>query len=177
MGQTVAFYFLSEETEVHRRNMAKVKKHAFAEPDPVVRWWLIRTLESAGEPLFACTKPIAEAVEKKLGGVLNYWANRHYLAEDPSLPGLPAGEYPFLEQALDEDQRRKISAIIETVFDNMEEQFSLSLRAAVSGVFHHAASTLPPPRHSHVLELTPGNAASRAHAELEWAGADWRRSG
>ena len=148
MGETVAFYFLGDETEVHRCNMAKVKHHAFAHKQPQLRFWLMKALEASGEPFFACTQPIAETIEAELGVTLNYFANRHDLAH-------PSGEtnqedFSFLSSSLTDEEVRVAHTMIDTVFDNMEENFTLSLRIALSGVFSRNAASLPPPRQSEI---------------------------
>jgi hypothetical protein len=46
------------------------------------------------------------------------------------------------------EQLDVVGKIIETVFDNMEEQFALSHRSAAEQVFVSAPQTVPPPRES-----------------------------
>jgi hypothetical protein len=144
----IAFYFLSDETEVHRCNMAKVKHHAFAHKQPELRFWLMKALEASGEPFFACTRPIAETIEAELGVTLNYFANRHDLVHPTGEAN--AEEHSFLSQSLTDEQVRIAHAMIDTVFDNMEENFELSLRTALSGVFSRNSASLPPLRQSEV---------------------------
>ena len=140
-GEVIAFYFLSPEIEIHRSNMAKVKKHAFANPEPVIRWWLMNALESGGLPLFEATAPVACLAEAAEGIVLNYWADRHYIVESHK----KADARRFLRLDISEEQQNKISAIIDTVFDNLEEQFSLSYQITQTNVFlNHPAALIPP---------------------------------
>jgi hypothetical protein len=151
VGETIAFYFLSEQTEIHRRNMARVKKYAFRYKQPAVRWWLMKALESSGEPLFESVAPLAEAVEAEQRIVLDYWADRHHLAHKARTSAeAPAGK-GFLDQDIPSLERQIASELLETIFDNMEEQFALSHREAISGVFLYKADTLPPPRQSGVV--------------------------
>ncbi|MDB4990218.1 MAG: hypothetical protein JWN04_5396 [Myxococcaceae bacterium] len=146
-GETVAFYFLSEQTEVHRGNMAKLKKLAFGHPDAVSRSWLMHALESAGEPLFEATAEVAEQVEQDFGCRLDYWANRHARAHAHATAA-SSTRRSFMAAAVGAEQAATIRHIIDTVCDNMEEQFTLSHRAGRQQVFVHAPATLPPPRES-----------------------------
>ncbi len=147
-GEAIGFYFLTPQTETHRRNMAKVKHFAFRNEHPLVRWWLMKSLEATGEPLFACTEPLAAAVEAEDGVTLDYWANRHHLAHPAELALDPGADAAFLAESPTIAQHREIAAIIDTVFDNAEEQYSLSLREAQGQTFVRASRTLPPPRFS-----------------------------
>lgn len=144
-GQTVAFYFLGEETEVHRRNMAKVKKLAFGRSEAVLRWWLLHALERAGEPLFEATAQVARQVEQEHGCRLDYWGNRHAVAHRHPFAG---SDRAFLSEELMPEHTDVVGKIIDTVFDNMEEQFALSHRSAAAQVFVSAPQTVPPPRES-----------------------------
>src|SRR5262249_40852052 len=51
-GETIAFYFLGQQSEVHRHNMARVKRYAFRHKQPAVRYWLMQALESSRATLF-----------------------------------------------------------------------------------------------------------------------------
>lgn len=151
MGEAVAFYFLSEQTEVHRCNMAKVKKYAMKYKQPALRWWLMKALETSGEPLFECTTSIAERVEREEGITLNYWTGRHYLAHprreaDPELE-----QFSPLAQPIFASDSEVVMAIINTVFDNLHEQFDLSHKEALSAVFVKQPASLPPPRMSGIV--------------------------
>jgi hypothetical protein len=159
MGQTIAYYFLGAGTEVHRRNMAKVKHHAFGFKEPALRFWLMTALEASGEPLFEATAPLARDIEAEEGLTLNYWANRHRLAHPIGEASPEREDGAFLAQEIGADQRETARLMIETVFDNMEEQFTLSHREALSAVVLRAPDTLPPPR---VSVLLPGETVIRA---------------
>jgi hypothetical protein len=158
MVDAISYYFLSEHTEVHRRNMAKVKKLAMAHSTPLLRWWLMFCLERGGEPLFECTRPLAEQVEADIGITLNYWSMRHGLVESSQRSSEP---FPFLEQQPGPEQMGVIRRMIETVFDNLEEQFELSHAIARSGVFLARSPSLPPPRVSEVVLRQPTPAQAR----------------
>jgi len=147
-GETIAFYFLGNETEVHRRNMAKVKHHAFRNADPLVRFWLIKALEDCGEALFAATAPLARTVEAEEEVTLDYWAHRHYLAEAPGAATPQQITELFLAQQLSAEQRTECCSIIDTICENMTEQFDLSLVTAAQQVCVRQSRSLPPPRSS-----------------------------
>jgi hypothetical protein len=146
MGETIAYYFLSEQTEVHRGNMAKVKKLAFRFKEPALRFWLMTALEASGEPLFETTAALARTVEADEGLTLNYWANRHHLVHPTHDLGPDGDDHAFLTDELTEAEREVARRMIETVFDNVEEQFALSHREALSAVFVREPASLPPPR-------------------------------
>lgn len=148
MIDVISYYFLSEHTEVHRHNMAKVKKLAIRHESPQLRWWLLTALERGHDVLLEATRDTALAAEQDLGITLNYWAGRHGLVEPARRA---SADYPFLEQGLSTDQRQIARAMIETVFDNLDEQFTLSLEATRSGVFAVAPPSIPPPRVSQIV--------------------------
>jgi hypothetical protein len=141
MVEAIAYYFLSDHTEVHRRNMSKVKKLALSHRAPLLRWWLITALEEGGQVLFGVTRKIALELEDRLGVPLNYWAHRHGLVEPRDRTPV---EHPFLGEALTLATVRVVREMIETVFDNLEQQFDLSYRIARSRVFTTQPQSLPP---------------------------------
>jgi hypothetical protein len=165
MGETIAYYFLSEQTEVHRRNMAKVKKLAFRFKEPALRFWLMTALEASGEPLFETTAALARAVEADEGLTLNYWANRHHLLH-PKTDAVPTDEYAFWADDLSQEQCEVARRMIETVFDNVEEQFELSHREALSAVFVREPASLPPPRVSDRVFARSNGAHAAESAQL-----------
>jgi hypothetical protein len=145
MGETISYYFLSDQTEVHRHNMAKAKKLAFGHKEATLRFWLMTALEASGEPLFEATAPLAKSVEADLGITLNYWANRHDLVHRKA-DDHDSIEHAFLAEDMSEEEREIARRMIDTVFDNVEEQFDLSHREAMSAVFVREPASLPPPR-------------------------------
>jgi hypothetical protein len=147
-GETIAFYFLGNETEVHRRNMAKVKHRAFRNENPLVRFWLIKALEDSGEALFAATAPLAHLVEAQEDVTLDYWAHRHQLAETPGSASAHDIASLFLAQPLSAEQRSECCEIIDTIFENMAEQFDLSLATAWRQKCVKQSRSLPPSRSS-----------------------------
>lgn len=159
MGDAIAYYFLSEQTEVHRHCMAEVKKHVFRHDDPVVRFWILFALESAGAPLFEATRNLAIETESELGITLNYWSGRHGLAE-PNQIRLHA--HDFFRDGLSQEQARSVTSAIETIFDNLQEQFALSHEVSAAGLFSKPPESLPPPRLSEVVPRT----VEEGHSQL-----------
>jgi hypothetical protein len=147
MVETIAYYFLGEHTELHRRNMAKVKKHAMYHTDPKIRWWLMYALEQSMAQLLAQTAPLAREAEEELGITLNFWAHRHGLNE-PRRPDGAAVE--FLALPLSDTEKATIEQIITTVFGNMQELLDLSYSVARSGIFITLPASVPP---RHVSEI------------------------
>jgi hypothetical protein len=164
-GETIAFYFLGNETEVHRRNMAKVKHRAFRNENPLVRFWLIKALEDSGEALFAATAPLAQEVEAREGVVLDYWAHRHHVAEVPGSSNPREIASLFLAQPLTAEQRSECCEIIDTIFENMAEQFDLSLATAWRQKCVKQSRTLPPSRSSMIAARAVGLAEPELDAE------------
>lgn len=139
-GQTIAFYFLSEQSEIHRRNLAKVTRFAFMNSSVLQRFWLAVAFESGGDPLFDSLSPIVASAEGQTGP-LNYWAERH------ALPGSVPFELPpfaLMAEEIDSHEQRCISEMIGTLFDNFDQQFTLSLAEAQRAAFSETPATLPP---------------------------------
>jgi hypothetical protein len=129
-SETVRFYCLSGYTELQRRNMATFVKLAYAHPEPALRFWLMEALEATGESFFAATRELAERVERETNRRLDYLADRHQvshrvLEEDPEADAV------FFKgeeiSARDSDIARDM---VNTVFDCIDEQYTLSLRLA-----------------------------------------------
>lgn len=161
MGETVGFYFLSDQTERHRHSMAKVKKLAFRHTRPALRWWLMQAIERSKDILFEGTRPLANLLEAQRGLTLNYWSQRHEVLDQTR----QAREELLLGVELSAEDSGHVATMIHTVFDNMEELFSLSQREASQGTFVRTPASLPPSRDSEIVlrgraeTLVPGAAA------------------
>ncbi len=133
-SDTLEFLFLDPSTDVHRCNIAKFTKLAIAHESSALRFWLLEALEASGEAFFANTRELAQAVERSSAIRLDYLADRHYLAH-------PAGEvdasrsYPFKSEPLSVEEAQIASAMVNTVFDAVDEQLSLSLTVAEQNRF------------------------------------------
>jgi hypothetical protein len=128
--------------------MAKVKQHAFASDDPLLRFWLIEALESSAQVLLTVTAALATEVEIQEGVTLDYWGNRHHLAHPPGALSTREVERRFLQEPLTPERAEQACRIIDTVFDNMTEQFALSLEVASKQVCVRDSRSMPPPRSS-----------------------------
>jgi hypothetical protein len=141
-GETIGFYFLHEYSELHRRNLAKVTRLAFADTSPLWRYWLMTAFEAGGDPLFDALIPMIEHAEKGTGP-LNYWAERHAVSTTShGWHQVACEELGALR--VDADVQRRISEMISTLFDNFEQQLSLSHRVANELTFLKAPRALPP---------------------------------
>jgi hypothetical protein len=134
-SHTLQFYCLSEHTEMPRRNMASFVRLAYAHPDPVLRFWLMTALESSGEAFFQNTRMLAEQVEKETGKRLDYLGDRHSLSHPVLEPDEEADRVEFRSEALTAEGRDIAIGMVETVFDAITEQYSLSLDLATRNVF------------------------------------------
>jgi hypothetical protein len=148
MLDTISYYFLGDDTEVHRSNMARIKKYAMRHDLPLLRWWIIYALERSKQVLLERTRPIATAAEVELGIALNYWAYRHGLAEPRAAE---RAQFAFLEQPMSEADAQVVREVIQSVFDIAEEQLALSHLLSRSGVFAVAPPVLTPSRISEVV--------------------------
>lgn len=128
-SDTLEFLFLDPGADVHRCNIAKFIKLAIAHESSALRFWLLEALEASGEAFFANTRELAQAVERSSAIRLDYLADRHYLVH-------PEGEvdasrsYPFKSEPLSARQAQIAIAMVNTVFDAVDEQLSLSLAVA-----------------------------------------------
>ncbi len=155
--QVIDYYFLGDHTEVHRHSMARVKRLAFTHTVPRLRFWLMRALESGGEVLFRALEPMVAEIEATSDVRLDYWGHRHYLVQ-PVLPhDEQADAVNFAEMALSPEEERIALEIIETVFENLEAQFSLSVEVAKKDFFVEAGAVGSYQRRAAML----GNGSSR----------------
>jgi hypothetical protein len=139
-GQTIAFYFLGEQSEVHRRNLARVTRYAFTNRSALQRFWLAVAFEAGGDPLFDALDPIVASAETQTGA-LNYWAERHTLPRSTH-----DGSPPFESMTTDisNQEQHCISEMIGALFDNFEQQFALSLAEAERATLLKTPAALPP---------------------------------
>jgi hypothetical protein len=148
MLDTISYYFLGDHTEVHRSNMARVKKHAMRHDSPLIRWWIMYALERSKQALLERTRPIANEAEAELGITLNYWGYRHGLLEPKSAD---REHFAFLNESMTEADAELVREVILTVFDAAEQQFALSHLLSDSGVFAVKPPVLTPSRISEIV--------------------------
>lgn len=134
-SDALSFYGLSKQTEIQRRSMSMFTKLAYAYPQPALRFWLIEALEASGEAFFHNTSLLAEKVERQTGKRLDYLANRHSRAH-PELPrDDEADSVAFKCEELADSGREIAIGMVETVFDCLDQQLSLSLDLVGKDVF------------------------------------------
>jgi hypothetical protein len=129
-SDTLSFYGLSKHTEVQRKSMSSFIKLAFTYPEPALRFWLIEALEASGEAFFYNTSVLARRVESQGPKRLDYLANRHEEAHPALERDDEADAVAFKSDVLGPTGREIAAGMIETVFDCLEEQLSLSLELA-----------------------------------------------
>ena len=135
--QVISYYFLGQHTEVHRRNMAKVKIRAVSRPEPIARFWLMSALEAGRDALFDAVLPLAKRSERESGVCLDYWARRRLSASADG--GAREALGLFSASTLARESEEPLIEALNTVFDNFEAQFSLSLSVAQSNYFSESA--------------------------------------
>ncbi len=136
-SDTLEFAFLDPDLDAHRQHLIEFAKLAMRYPHPALRWWLMTALETTGEAFFACTRPLAEAVERETGARLDYLAERHCVgpAASHARPARPP------EPLRPEDEHIAI-ALINTVFDAMEGNLTRSCAAARANRFEITSPAL-----------------------------------
>ncbi|WP_437922547.1 hypothetical protein WMF37_26280 [Sorangium sp. So ce291] len=132
-SDTLEFYCASKHSEAQRRSMSAFVKLAFAHPEPLLRFWLMEALEASGDAFFENTRALARRVEAERPLRLDYLADRHALSHPALEPDEEADAVAFKAEALDARGREIAVGMIDTVFDCLELQFSLSLELATRG--------------------------------------------
>lgn len=127
-GETLEFVFLDRDMDLHREHMIEFAKLALRHRDPAVRWWLMTALESTGEAFFANVAPLARTAERETGVRLDYLAGRHDPVTGPPAAGAPP-------EPLTGETQRVALELVDTVFDAMESQLTLSLSIARANKF------------------------------------------
>lgn len=139
--EVIQFYFLDGHTETHRHNMAEAKTFAFKHKSPTMRYWLMRSLEGTGEVLFQSLAPLVADIESAKNVRLDYWAQRHFLAHPELAPDAEADAVRFMSVPLTGDEEQVAVQIVNGIFDNAEEQFTLSLEVARENYFKTSSDT------------------------------------
>lgn len=133
-SEALRFLFLDPAMDVHRRNIVRFMQLGLRHSEPVLRFWLMHALEASGEAFFHNTQAIACAAERELDARLDYLADRHALAESDfgSDATSTVIEVPFTSEPLSESAVTIAVRMVDTVFDAVDEQLSLSLTATVT---------------------------------------------
>ncbi|MGW8356507.1 hypothetical protein [Streptomyces wedmorensis] len=136
-SDTLRFCFLDPQMDVHRRNIVKFTTLAAANPDPVLRLWLMHALESSGDAFFHNTRQLALQAEADNPGLrLDYLADRHDIAHRPHLADPRIEPVSFKDLPLGDDDCQGAIDMIDTVFDSVDEQLDISLDVALGNTFN-----------------------------------------
>jgi hypothetical protein len=139
-SDTLRFYCLSRHTEIQRRNVATFVKLAYAHPEPMLRFWLMEALEATGESFFAATRQLAERVERATNRRLDYLADRHQVSHRVLEEDQEADSVFFKGEEISQSDQGIACDMVNTVFDCIDEQYTLSLELVSSeGVFKMAS--------------------------------------
>jgi hypothetical protein len=126
-SETLRFFCVAAETETQRRNMATFVQLAHRHVDPGLRGWLIEALEATGEPFFAATQRLAARFEAETGRRLDYLGGRHERVDPERGEDVEADAIDLCALPLSARQHDEARSIIETVFDKIDEQYTLTL--------------------------------------------------
>jgi hypothetical protein len=133
-SDTLEFCYLDPQVDVHRRNIVRFVQLAAENPDPLPRLWLMHGLESTGDAWFSNCRILAREVEASTDIRLDYLADRHEIAHRPVAAGV-ATDVTFKDRPMSAEQAETVLAMIETVFDAVDEQLDISLDVALSNKF------------------------------------------
>jgi hypothetical protein len=131
-SDTLEFCYLDPWMDTHRRNIVKFVELGAAHPNPVLRLWLMHVLEASGDAFFENTKVVALEAERECRIRLDYLADRHDTVHPTSTGDTPEDCPDAEEFRLDEHDVDVGLAMVQTVFDSVDEQLSLSLDVALS---------------------------------------------
>lgn len=131
-SDTLEYVFLDPDLDTHREHLIGFAKMAMRYPDPAVRWWLMAALEATGEAFFACTRRLAETVEREDGVALDYLAERHCADPDASR-GCPPAQ-------LRADNVDDAVQLVNAVFDAMDSNLDRSYAAVRASLRSRKAS-------------------------------------
>jgi hypothetical protein len=130
-SDTLKFCFLDPQVDVHRRNMCTFVKLAMGHGAPALRFWLLQALEGSGHAFFENMKQLALPVEQEEGVRLDYLGDRHDVLH-PVRTAPVNGKAVITAEPLSPADRDTAIGMVDTIFDAVDEQLSLSLDVAQS---------------------------------------------
>jgi hypothetical protein len=133
-SDTLDFCYLDPQVDVHRRNIVRFTQLAADHPEPLLRLWLMHALESTGDAWFENCRILAREVEATTDIRLDYLGDRHEIAHRPVAPGVRT-DVTFKDRPMSAEQAGTVMAMIDTVFDAVDEQLDISLDVALSNKF------------------------------------------
>jgi hypothetical protein len=132
--ETLKFLFLDPQIEIHRKNLTSFVRLAMSHDKPKLRFWFLAALEASGHAFFENMKRLASVVEAERGVRLDYLCDRHELSHAPrERPAEPAAV--VTSERLTIAERDIAIGMVETIFDAVEEQLTISLDVAKSNKF------------------------------------------
>ncbi|MGK4008240.1 hypothetical protein WMF31_36820 [Sorangium sp. So ce1036] len=169
--ETLKFCFLDRDVDVHRRNMCTFVKLAMGNPKPALRYWFLEAMEASGHAFFENVKDLAHVVERQKGIRLDYLGDRHEVAH-------PVREHRAESRAIITSERITVEerdiaiGMIETIFQALDEQLTLSLEVATSnkfGIGTDAGARIGRPKRTErpsplLLDTTPNVSRPTKHA-------------
>ncbi len=127
-GETLRFLGYGDRTELQRRSLAAFVAAAYRHPTPVVRYWLVEALQASGEAFFRHGRALAHELEESEGVRLDYLADRHPIAHPPLPPDPEADAVVFARLPVTAQERDAAIALVDVVFDRLQEQFDRSMQ-------------------------------------------------
>lgn len=113
------WWMTSERTALTRRADFDLTRLAWENPDPLLRFAIVESMEAAGEVFFSRTVPLAQELERRTGRPFPYFGK--YRATGHLQHG---DEAPFLRAVLSDAQRIQALALVERVFGLFELHFT-----------------------------------------------------
>lgn len=111
---TMTWYYSSPETEVFRRYAMRIVQMCVQNPDPLVRFAVMESIEACGHVFFGHTAPLAEELSRRTGAALRYFGPYHLAKETGALID---AEDLFENAHLTDAQRGLACALVDEVFD------------------------------------------------------------
>jgi hypothetical protein len=116
------WWMTSDVTAASRRLDFDLTHLVWSNPDPLLRFAIIESMEAAGNVFFAVTVPIADELEARTGKPFPYFGKYHFDRETGHLQN--GDERLFYRSAMSEAQRAKAKVLVERVFDVFEAHFT-----------------------------------------------------
>jgi hypothetical protein len=116
------WWMTCDRTQPSRRADFDLTYLAWANPDPMLRFAIIESMEAAGNLFFRRTVPLADALEQATGKRFPYFGKYHFDRETGHLQN--GDERLFFRTPLSETQRSRALALVDRVFDVFELHFT-----------------------------------------------------
>ncbi len=127
-SDTLQFLFLDYFMDRHRHTLIRFGMLGLTHRGALERLWLMEALEKSGHAFFEATRAVALEAERAHGLRLDYLCDRHATVH----PRASGRAVNFKAVALEGEQHALCRGFIDTVFDALDANLSLSLDAAKS---------------------------------------------